>query len=201
MMLTRSTIQPGPHSTRGCCVASASVWARCLDCCVQLARPFSRPSLPPAQTSPGLLARRWPLATLAATATAAAQLQPPAGGEPGPGCALAMQRLPEATEALLSRPDLFDMCCHGYRWEDHCVMEREQEREQIRKAIALMEEISGERPVGWCKCSRSLCVFLRSLKDAAAQLAAGSRPISNATRTCRWTTSARSPPRPTPTAT
>ena len=79
-------------------------------------------------------------------------------------CALAMQRLPEATEALLSRPDLFDMCCHGYRWEDHCVMEREQEREQIRKAIALMEEISGERPVGWCECSRSLCVFFRRLK-------------------------------------
>eukprot|EP01050_Picozoa_sp_SAG11_P027085 SAG11_NODE_6724_length_1259_cov_1.399138_1_plen_179_part_10 len=72
-------------------------------------------------------------------------------------CALAMERLPDATEAILSRPDLFDLCCHGYRWEDHCVMDKEYERSRIRMAIDLMEKITGEKPNAWyCRTAPSV---------------------------------------------
>jgi allantoinase len=72
-------------------------------------------------------------------------------------CALAMQRLPEATGAILSRPDLFDLCCHGYRWENHFDMDPSQERAQIRRALDLMEEITGRKTLGWyCRTAPSV---------------------------------------------
>lgn len=72
-------------------------------------------------------------------------------------CALAMERLPEATQAILSHPDLFDLCCHGFRWEDHCAMDKDFERSRIRSAIDLMEKITGRRPNGWyCRTAPSL---------------------------------------------
>jgi peptidoglycan/xylan/chitin deacetylase (PgdA/CDA1 family) len=71
------------------------------------------------------------------------------------GCALALERLPEVTEAI--KESGFDICCHGYRWENHFELSKEEEREQIRKAISSIELMMGERPLGWyCRTSPSL---------------------------------------------
>ena len=71
-------------------------------------------------------------------------------------CALALLRLPQATDAILSRPDLFDICCHGYRWENHFDMDPTRERKQIRKALALMEQLTNSKTTGWyCRTAPS----------------------------------------------
>lgn len=38
---------------------------------------------------------------------------------------------------------------HGYRWFDYQEVPEEQEREHIRKTVAVIEERCGHRPVGW----------------------------------------------------
>ena len=38
---------------------------------------------------------------------------------------------------------------HGYRWFDYEGMPANEEREHIRKTVAIIESICGERPVGW----------------------------------------------------
>jgi len=67
-------------------------------------------------------------------------------------CAVALQRNPAQTAAVKKgmASGLLDICCHGYRWEDHIAMEEVHERGQIRKAVALLTDLLGERPVGWC---------------------------------------------------
>jgi len=42
-----------------------------------------------------------------------------------------------------------EICGHGYRWIEHFTMTREEERESIKNAIALIEKITGQRPLGW----------------------------------------------------
>jgi peptidoglycan/xylan/chitin deacetylase (PgdA/CDA1 family) len=42
-----------------------------------------------------------------------------------------------------------EICSHGYRWTEHFTLRREEEREAIRKAVALIEKVTGKRPVGW----------------------------------------------------
>jgi peptidoglycan/xylan/chitin deacetylase (PgdA/CDA1 family) len=42
-----------------------------------------------------------------------------------------------------------EICGHGYRWIEHFTMTREEERESIKRAIALIEKITGQRPLGW----------------------------------------------------
>ena len=38
---------------------------------------------------------------------------------------------------------------HGYRWEKMWLMDREQEREQLHRCVAAIEQACGERPRGW----------------------------------------------------
>jgi peptidoglycan/xylan/chitin deacetylase (PgdA/CDA1 family) len=54
---------------------------------------------------------------------------------------------PQAAKAIVDRGH--EICSHGYRWIEHFTMSREEERESIKKATALIEQITGQRPLGW----------------------------------------------------
>jgi allantoinase len=62
-------------------------------------------------------------------------------------CALALERNP-AVAAVLRRQD-WDVCCHGMRWIEHYKLKREEERAEIRRAVASFEQTLGRRPQGW----------------------------------------------------
>ncbi len=63
------------------------------------------------------------------------------------GAALALERNPEAARAI--RDAGYEVCSHGYRWVGFQNMPEDQEREEMRKAIASLERTIGERPYGW----------------------------------------------------
>ena len=63
------------------------------------------------------------------------------------GCALAIERNPEAAAAI--RAANFDCCCHGWRWIKHFLLSEDEEREHIRLAIESLRKTLGERPLGW----------------------------------------------------
>ena len=63
------------------------------------------------------------------------------------GCALALERNPEAAAAI--RASGFDLCCHGWRWVKHWELSEAEEREHIRRAVASLQETVGNRPLGW----------------------------------------------------
>ena len=44
----------------------------------------------------------------------------------------------------------FDICCHGYRWENHFDMSKEQERARIAAAVTSITKTMGSPPAGWC---------------------------------------------------
>ncbi|MGV9712369.1 allantoinase PuuE [Gordonia sp. NPDC003424] len=61
--------------------------------------------------------------------------------------AQAMARNPEVVAAFAERGD--EIACHGYRWLSYQMVDEHVEREHMRAAIALLTEITGERPLGW----------------------------------------------------
>jgi putative urate catabolism protein len=63
------------------------------------------------------------------------------------GCALALERNPQAAEAIVRAG--FDVCCHGWRWEEHFMLNEAQERERIARAVESIARTTGERPLGW----------------------------------------------------
>jgi allantoinase len=63
------------------------------------------------------------------------------------GCGLAMERHPPASAAIKKAG--FDVCSHGWRWVKHFELSESEEREHIRKAVAAIEKMTGERPLGW----------------------------------------------------
>lgn len=63
------------------------------------------------------------------------------------GCALALDRNPEAVAAILSAG--FDVCCHGRRWVSHQNMTEEVERAEIAEAVQTLTRLFGEAPAGW----------------------------------------------------
>lgn len=63
------------------------------------------------------------------------------------GCAVAMERNPRFVEAMMKAD--CDLCCHGYRWEEHFRLSREEERERIHAAVASITAMTGSRPLGW----------------------------------------------------
>ena len=63
------------------------------------------------------------------------------------GCALALERNPEACVAI--REAGFDVCCHGWRWVKHSLLSEHDEREQIGRAVQSITRTIGERPLGW----------------------------------------------------
>ena len=42
-----------------------------------------------------------------------------------------------------------EVCSHGYRWIEHYTLTKQEEREAIRKAIKIITDLTGARPVGW----------------------------------------------------
>jgi putative urate catabolism protein len=63
------------------------------------------------------------------------------------GCALALERNQDAAMAI--RNAGYDVCCHGWRWVEHFLLSKEEEREHIHRAIASLKKTIGERPLGW----------------------------------------------------
>ena len=62
-------------------------------------------------------------------------------------CALALERNPAVAQAIQDAD--YDICCHGWRWEEHFRMDEATEREHIRRAVASITQTVGERPLGW----------------------------------------------------
>lgn len=62
-------------------------------------------------------------------------------------CAVALERNPAVAQAM--RAGGHEPCSHGWRWEEHWRLSRDEERDHIRAAVELFEEVCGERPVGW----------------------------------------------------
>ncbi|KIR61584.1 polysaccharide deacetylase family protein [Micromonospora haikouensis] len=63
------------------------------------------------------------------------------------GCAEALARNRPLTKAFVEAGH--EICSHGLRWREPSGMTEEQERAEIRRAVELIGELCGERPVGW----------------------------------------------------
>lgn len=63
------------------------------------------------------------------------------------GCALALERNPAVAEAIVEAG--FDVCCHGWRWEEHFLLSEDEERERIARAVVSIQKTTGNRPLGW----------------------------------------------------
>jgi len=63
------------------------------------------------------------------------------------GCAVALERNPRAAEAVAAAG--FDVCCHGYRWEEQFKLSVDEERERMALAIESIRRSTGARPEGW----------------------------------------------------
>lgn len=71
------------------------------------------------------------------------------------GAALALERNPAAAQAIMDAG--YDICCHGWRWIGYHLLDEAEEREHITKAVASLEKLTGDRPVGWyCRYAPSL---------------------------------------------
>ncbi len=75
-------------------------------------------------------------------------------------CAVALERNDELAAAI--RQTGADICCHGYRWEKHWLLEREEERQHIRLAVESLKRTVGRAPEGWC-CRYGPSVNTRTL--------------------------------------
>lgn len=63
------------------------------------------------------------------------------------GVAMALERNPEAVEAMLKAD--WEIASHGYRWIDYQHMPIEQEHEYLQKAIEIHEATTGSKPKGF----------------------------------------------------
>ena len=70
-------------------------------------------------------------------------------------CGMALERNPEVGKAIAAAGH--EPCSHGYRWSEHWLMSRDEEREHIQRAIDTIERYCGERPRGWyCRYGASV---------------------------------------------
>lgn len=60
---------------------------------------------------------------------------------------MALERNPEAAAAM--REAGFEVASHGWRWIDYQYVDEAVEREHITLAVAAIERLTGERPLGW----------------------------------------------------
>ncbi|MBI1907551.1 MAG: allantoinase PuuE [Rhodocyclales bacterium] len=63
------------------------------------------------------------------------------------GVAMALQRHPEATAAF--RELGHEIACHGWRWISYQQVDEATEREHMRIGMEIIENLTGERPLGW----------------------------------------------------
>src|SRR4051812_3064572 len=62
-------------------------------------------------------------------------------------CAVAFEQNPAVAKAAVAAG--YEICSHGYRWEEVFRLTEDEEREHIRLAVASFERVCGKRPVGW----------------------------------------------------
>jgi putative urate catabolism protein len=60
---------------------------------------------------------------------------------------MAVERYPEPVKALFAAGH--EICSHGYRWIDYQNVSETTERDHMQKAVRIIEETIGERPLGW----------------------------------------------------
>ena len=63
------------------------------------------------------------------------------------GVAMALERNPDAVAAM--RDAGWEIASHGYRWVDYQHVDEDTERDHLLKAIAIHEQVTGQRPLGW----------------------------------------------------
>jgi len=63
------------------------------------------------------------------------------------GISMALQRNPELTAALKSLGH--EIACHGCRWISYQNIDESVEREHMLKAMKIIEQLTGDRPLGW----------------------------------------------------
>jgi len=63
------------------------------------------------------------------------------------GVAMALERHPDVARAFVEAGH--EICSHGYRWIDYQYVPEAVEREHMQKAIAIIENLTGARPLGW----------------------------------------------------
>ncbi len=63
------------------------------------------------------------------------------------GVSMALQRHPELTAAF--RQLGHEIACHGWRWISYQNMDEAQEREHMRIGMEIIEQLTGERALGW----------------------------------------------------
>ncbi len=61
--------------------------------------------------------------------------------------AMALERHPDIAKAFTAAGH--EICSHGYRWINYQYVPEEVEREHMQKAIDIIRDITGERPLGW----------------------------------------------------
>lgn len=70
-------------------------------------------------------------------------------------CGLALERNP-AIVGHLRQAD-FDICAHGWKWEQHRSLGPDQERERIARTVRVIQDLTGQPPAGWyCRYGPSL---------------------------------------------
>lgn len=62
-------------------------------------------------------------------------------------CARAVERNPRVARAIVEGGH--EVCGHGFGWEEYHSSSREEERENIRRTVELLERTTGQKPVGW----------------------------------------------------
>lgn len=60
---------------------------------------------------------------------------------------MALERNPEAAEAMCEAS--FEVASHGWRWIDYQYIDEAMEREHVALAVAAVERLTGQRPLGW----------------------------------------------------
>ncbi|MDW6005380.1 allantoinase PuuE [Vibrio mangrovi] len=63
------------------------------------------------------------------------------------GIATALQRNPEVTKAIVEADH--EIVCHGLKWIHYQNMHIDQERQHMRDALDIIENLTGKRPIGW----------------------------------------------------
>ena len=61
--------------------------------------------------------------------------------------AMALQRHPELASALVRLQH--EIACHGLRWIHYQHMEQAEEREHMQRALEIITDLTGSRPLGW----------------------------------------------------
>lgn len=62
-------------------------------------------------------------------------------------CAVALQRNPELADWVVESGS--DVLAHGWRWSEMSAVSRDQERDEMRRAVEVIGELTGSRPQGW----------------------------------------------------